>query len=126
MHREPTKRKLPLRAARSAQGSLSHARRLLPGQRHYAASARGVEAPAGGGLRRARAPGTVEAAAKGGTGAGERVPAVPGAGPRGDSPVGARGAATSRGTCGQAGWARTAQSPRGRVRPPAVPSPPTA
>lgn len=32
--------------------------------------------------------------------------------PRGHSPVGARGAASSRGTCGQAGRARTAQSPR--------------
>ncbi|XP_070333972.1 collagen alpha-2(I) chain-like [Odocoileus virginianus] len=37
--------------------------------------------------------------------------------PRGHSPVGARGAASSRGTCGQAGRARTAQSPR--ASPPA-------
>ncbi|XP_035883496.1 uncharacterized protein LOC114498717 [Phyllostomus discolor] len=40
MYREPTKHKLPLRAARSAQGSPSHASYLLPGRRDVAASAR--------------------------------------------------------------------------------------
>lgn len=112
MHGEPTTRKLLLRTARSAQGSLSHARCLLPGQGHYAACARGAEAPAGGTRdRRGGRSGRCRSRGAGACSAGR--------GPRGDSPVGTRGAASSRGTCGQAGWARTAQSLRGRVRPPA-------
>lgn len=55
-------------------GPPSPARRLLPGRRAGAASARDVEAPAGDGLRPERAPGAGEAAANGGAGAGERSP----------------------------------------------------
>lgn len=104
MHREPTTRKPPLRAALSAQGSrpeLAFPRPPSPpGPRAGAASARGVEALAGGGLRRARAPEDRQAAANGGAGGREQARA--GRGPRGHSPVRARGAASSRGTCGQA------------------------
>lgn len=80
MHREPTKCKLPLRAARSVRGSPSSSSR--PEGRRCLHP--GVETPAEARLRRAPAPGAGEAAANGGAGAGERAPARPGTG-RGDT-----------------------------------------
>lgn len=76
MHREPTKRKLPLRAARSVRGSPSSSSR--PEGRRCLHP--GVETPAEARLRRARAPGAGEAAANGGAGDGERAPVRPGTG----------------------------------------------